>query len=114
MKYVRDYKVLPNRTVAPSVHFGLHTSETLHERLRSWYRNFRLASPGNDAPRFEEATRGSVVGSKSLSESLRSAFFERLRAPVTVHVGRGVTGIYGVHLDRGITQLPCKLHGHQV
>ena len=74
----------------------------LHERrLNSWYRNFRLASPGNDAPRFEEAARGSVIGSKSLSERLRGAFFERLRAPVAVQIGRGIAGIYGVHFDRG-------------
>lgn len=61
-----------------------------------WYREskFRLELPGNDAPCFEEAASGSVIGSKSLSERLRSAFFDRLRAAVAVQIGCGITGIY--------------------
>lgn len=68
---------------------SLHASETLHERLRSGYWNCRLTSPGNDAPRFEEAARGSLVGSMRVAERHRGVFFEQLGAAVAVQIGRG-------------------------
>jgi AraC-like DNA-binding protein len=45
MQFLRNLRTARAQALLRSsfltVHFGLHTSETLHERLRSWYRNFR-------------------------------------------------------------------------
>src|SRR5271165_4442201 len=87
------------------------TARIVHFEYSGW-RWPRL--PGDLATGLVEAAGWAVVAHKRLTNGFGRSFPECLSAAISVYIGSGIAGIYGIHFDGRARKLGSELHRQHV